>query len=119
MMVERPVLRNEGKRGRFALAVSAGHEGAGRAAGALCPGRGCPTPRVKSAQALTRLLELPDPVLSDYLFGHATAPEPPLAGLVAAIRGWTPAGAERGSRRCQHGSRRRQHGRISVSYLNF
>jgi succinate dehydrogenase flavin-adding protein (antitoxin of CptAB toxin-antitoxin module) len=42
-------------------------------------------------QALTRLLELPDPVLSDYLFGHATAPEPPVAGLVAAIRGWTPA----------------------------
>jgi succinate dehydrogenase flavin-adding protein (antitoxin of CptAB toxin-antitoxin module) len=48
-------------------------------------------------QALTRLLELPDPVLSDYLFGHATAPEPPLAGLVAAIRGWTPAGADAGA----------------------
>ena len=44
-------------------------------------------------QALTRLLELPDPVLSDYLFGHAAAPEPTMAGLVAAIRGWTPAGA--------------------------
>jgi succinate dehydrogenase flavin-adding protein (antitoxin of CptAB toxin-antitoxin module) len=44
-------------------------------------------------QALTRLLELPDPVLSDYLFGHAAAPEPPLAELVAAIRGWTSAGA--------------------------
>src|SRR5579862_6597365 len=41
-------------------------------------------------EALTRLLELPDPVLSDYLFGHAAAPEAPLAGLVAAIRGWTP-----------------------------
>jgi antitoxin CptB len=47
-------------------------------------------------QALTRLLELPDPVLSDYLFGHAAAPEPSLAGLVAAIRGWTPAGADVG-----------------------
>ena len=45
-------------------------------------------------QALTRLLELPDPVLSDYLFGHAAAPELPLAGLVAAIRAWTPAGAD-------------------------
>ena len=44
-------------------------------------------------QALTRLLELPDPVLSDYLFGHAAAPEPTMEGLVAAIRGWTPAGA--------------------------
>jgi succinate dehydrogenase flavin-adding protein (antitoxin of CptAB toxin-antitoxin module) len=44
-------------------------------------------------QVLTRLLELPDPVLSDYLLGHAAAPEPPLARLVAAIRGWTPARA--------------------------
>ena len=26
-------------------------------------------------QTLTRLLELPDPVLSDYLFGHAAAPD--------------------------------------------
>jgi succinate dehydrogenase flavin-adding protein (antitoxin of CptAB toxin-antitoxin module) len=49
-------------------------------------------------QALTRLLELPDPVLSDYLFGHAAAPEPTMAGLVAAIRGWTtPAGADVGA----------------------
>ena len=46
-------------------------------------------------QVLTQLLELPDPLLSDYLFGHAAAPEPPLAGLVAAIRGWTPARASR------------------------
>jgi succinate dehydrogenase flavin-adding protein (antitoxin of CptAB toxin-antitoxin module) len=41
-------------------------------------------------QTLTRLLELPDPVLSDYLFGHAAAPEPRVARLVSAIRGCTP-----------------------------
>ena len=38
-------------------------------------------------QTLTRLLELPDPQLADYLFGHATAVEPSVAALVAAIRG--------------------------------
>jgi antitoxin CptB len=37
-------------------------------------------------QTLRRLLELPDPILLDYLFGHAAAPEAPMAGLVAAIR---------------------------------
>jgi len=41
-------------------------------------------------QVLTQLLELPDPVLSDYLFGHAAAPEPRMARLVAAIQGATP-----------------------------
>jgi antitoxin CptB len=41
-------------------------------------------------QTLTRLLELPDPILSDYLFGHAAAPEPDMAALVAAIQGGTP-----------------------------
>jgi succinate dehydrogenase flavin-adding protein (antitoxin of CptAB toxin-antitoxin module) len=41
-------------------------------------------------QTLTRLLELPDPILSDYLFGHAAAPEPGMAALVAAIQGVTP-----------------------------
>jgi succinate dehydrogenase flavin-adding protein (antitoxin of CptAB toxin-antitoxin module) len=40
-------------------------------------------------QTLARLLELPDPLLSDYLFGHAAAPEPRMARLVAAIRGVT------------------------------
>ena len=30
-------------------------------------------------QVLGRLLELPDPLLADYLFGHATAEEPALA----------------------------------------
>jgi antitoxin CptB len=41
-------------------------------------------------QTLSALLELPDPLLADYLFGHATAAEPRLAGLVAAIRGTGP-----------------------------
>jgi succinate dehydrogenase flavin-adding protein (antitoxin of CptAB toxin-antitoxin module) len=50
-------------------------------------------------QALARLLELPDPVLSDYLFGHAAAPEPRMAGLVAAIRRVTPERAGMGAGR--------------------
>ncbi len=37
-------------------------------------------------QTLTRLLDLPDPELADYLFGHTPATEPHLARLVAAIR---------------------------------
>jgi succinate dehydrogenase flavin-adding protein (antitoxin of CptAB toxin-antitoxin module) len=46
-------------------------------------------------QTLTQLLELPEPLLSDYLFGHAAAPDPRMAGLVAIIRGQTrvPAGS--------------------------
>ncbi len=35
---------------------------------------------------LIRLLELPDPMLADYLFGHATATDPAMARLVDAIR---------------------------------
>jgi succinate dehydrogenase flavin-adding protein (antitoxin of CptAB toxin-antitoxin module) len=38
-------------------------------------------------QTLTRLLDLPDPQLADYLFGHTPATEPDMARLVAAIRG--------------------------------
>ena len=38
-------------------------------------------------QALTRLLDLPDPLLADYLFGHAAADEPQLAHIIAAIQG--------------------------------
>jgi succinate dehydrogenase flavin-adding protein (antitoxin of CptAB toxin-antitoxin module) len=60
-------------------------------------------------QVLARLLELPDPVLSDYLLGHAAAPEPPLASLVAAIRGWTPARAGVGAGAASMGA-----GRASV-----
>jgi succinate dehydrogenase flavin-adding protein (antitoxin of CptAB toxin-antitoxin module) len=36
-------------------------------------------------QALARLLELPDPLLADYLFGHASPPEPELARLARLI----------------------------------
>jgi len=36
--------------------------------------------------ALRRLLELPDPLLADYLFGHAQVADPSLGALVRAIR---------------------------------
>jgi succinate dehydrogenase flavin-adding protein (antitoxin of CptAB toxin-antitoxin module) len=42
---------------------------------------------IEERQTLTRLLELPDPILSDYVFGHAAAPDPGMAALVAAIQG--------------------------------
>ena len=38
-------------------------------------------------QTLARLLELPDPVLVDYLLGQAIPPDPELASLVARIAG--------------------------------
>jgi len=41
---------------------------------------------IDERQVLIRLLDLPDPQLADYLFGHATASDPALANLVAAIR---------------------------------
>ena len=43
-------------------------------------------PHADEREALARLLDLPDPLLADYLFGHATADDPELASLVAAIR---------------------------------
>jgi antitoxin CptB len=49
-----------------------------------------PVASSEERQVLTRLLELPDPLLADYLLGHATAGEASLAALVAAIRGWRP-----------------------------
>ena len=36
--------------------------------------------------ALEQLLELPDPELADYLFGHTPVSDPQLSRLVAAIR---------------------------------
>ena len=47
-------------------------------------------PRVGHASAedratLTCLLELPDPVLADYLFGHTLANDPQIARLIAQI----------------------------------
>jgi antitoxin CptB len=40
---------------------------------------------VEQKRAFARLLELPDPELSDYLFGHATPEEPELARLTQLI----------------------------------
>jgi antitoxin CptB len=37
-------------------------------------------------RALTRFLELPDPLLADYLLGQAVPPEPELARLATRIR---------------------------------
>jgi succinate dehydrogenase flavin-adding protein (antitoxin of CptAB toxin-antitoxin module) len=44
-------------------------------------------PLATSAQrrAFARLLELPDPLLADYLFGYARPPEADLAGLAQLI----------------------------------
>jgi succinate dehydrogenase flavin-adding protein (antitoxin of CptAB toxin-antitoxin module) len=46
---------------------------------------------------LVRLLELPDPVLADYLLGHALADDPGLRGLVQAIRAWAPGAGPSGA----------------------
>ena len=48
---------------------------------------------VASAQdraTLDQLLELPDPVLADHLFGHTPVSDPRMASLVAAIRNCSP-----------------------------
>jgi antitoxin CptB len=45
-----------------------------------------PTASAEERRTLVELLELPDPLLADYLFGHATAADPALASLVAAVR---------------------------------
>ncbi len=47
-------------------------------------------------QALTQLLDLPDPQLADYLFGHAIASDPFMAAIVEAIRA-TPDGSPDGA----------------------
>ena len=39
---------------------------------------------------LDQLLELPDPVLADHLFGHTPVSDPRMASLVAAIRSCPP-----------------------------
>jgi succinate dehydrogenase flavin-adding protein (antitoxin of CptAB toxin-antitoxin module) len=46
-----------------------------------------PLGSAEERDSLARLLELPDPLLADYLFGDASAAEPALARLVSAIRG--------------------------------
>ena len=45
-----------------------------------------PSASADERRTLVELLELPDPLLADYLLGHATATDPALASLVAAIR---------------------------------
>jgi antitoxin CptB len=40
--------------------------------------------------ALDQLLELPDPVLADHLFGHTPVSDPRMASVVAAIRSCRP-----------------------------
>jgi antitoxin CptB len=40
---------------------------------------------VEQKRAFARLLELPDPDLADYFFGHATPDEPELARLTQLI----------------------------------
>jgi antitoxin CptB len=39
----------------------------------------------EARRAFAWLLDLPDPDLADYLFGHATAPDAELARLLSAI----------------------------------
>ncbi|HZO22987.1 MAG TPA: succinate dehydrogenase assembly factor 2 [Steroidobacteraceae bacterium] len=41
----------------------------------------------KERRAFARLLELPDPLLADYLFGHDLPPEQDLAALAQRISG--------------------------------
>jgi antitoxin CptB len=47
--------------------------------------RELPQASAEQRQTLTRLLELPDPVLVDYLLGQAIPPDPELASLVGRI----------------------------------
>ena len=49
--------------------------------------RELPGASTEQRQTLTRLLELPDPELVDYLLGQAIPPDPELAGLVNRIAG--------------------------------
>jgi succinate dehydrogenase flavin-adding protein (antitoxin of CptAB toxin-antitoxin module) len=48
-----------------------------------------PSATAEQRDTLARFLELPDPVLVDYLLGQATPPEPDMAELARRIR--TPA----------------------------
>jgi antitoxin CptB len=45
-----------------------------------------PSASSEQRDTFARFLDLPDPVLVDYLLGQATPPEPELAGLVERIR---------------------------------
>jgi antitoxin CptB len=50
-----------------------------------------PTASAEQRSAFARFLELPDPVLVDYLLGQAVPPEPELAAVVRHIIGPNPA----------------------------
>jgi antitoxin CptB len=50
-----------------------------------------PTASAEQRTTFARFLELPDPVLVDYLLGQATPPAPELAALVRHIIGPSPA----------------------------
>jgi antitoxin CptB len=50
-----------------------------------------PTASAEQRTTFARFLELPDPVLVDYLLGQAVPPEPELADLVRHIIGPIPA----------------------------
>jgi succinate dehydrogenase flavin-adding protein (antitoxin of CptAB toxin-antitoxin module) len=52
-------------------------------------------------QVLTDLLELPDPILADYLLGPAVASDPPVARMIAAIRDFIPTPLEGTSAQCR------------------
>jgi len=67
------------------VAVPSGYEGAGCALERYVRSQLANASSEERA-ALTELLELPDPLLADYLFGHTPATEPHVARLVAAIR---------------------------------
>ena len=45
-----------------------------------------PAASADDRRVLLQLLDLPDPLLADYLLGHATAVDPAMANLVATIR---------------------------------
>ena len=49
--------------------------------------RELPEASAEQRRTLTRFLELPDPVLVDYLLGQAIPPDPELANLVRRIAG--------------------------------
>jgi succinate dehydrogenase flavin-adding protein (antitoxin of CptAB toxin-antitoxin module) len=49
--------------------------------------RELPGASAEQRHTFTRFLELPDPVLVDYLLGQAIPPDPELAGLIARIAG--------------------------------
>jgi succinate dehydrogenase flavin-adding protein (antitoxin of CptAB toxin-antitoxin module) len=53
--------------------------------------RELPGASAEQRHTLARFLELPDPVLVDYLLGQAIPPDPELAGLVHRIAGLTSA----------------------------